>query len=199
MPLVTTLSRENPFEIFHEWLKEAEEKSGMLDPNAMSLATVGPGGKPSVRIVLLKAVNEEGFSFFTNYESRKGFELEAHPHAALCFYWDKLGRQVRVEGPVEKLPRTKSEAYFQLRPRGSQLGAWASKQSREIPSREYLEGKVREAEERYPGEVPCPPYWGGYVLKPELMEFWVGQPSRLHDRYLFVRDGAGWRQSRLSP
>ena len=190
---------ENPYDIFHSWLKEAESGSGMRNPNAMSLATVGSDGKPSLRTVLLKAVNEEGFSFFTNYESRKGRELDGNPHAALCFYWDKLARQVRVEGAVTRLPKEKSEAYFALRPRGSQLGAWASKQSREIPSREFLEEKMREAEARFPDKVPIPPYWGGYLLKPTSIEFWIEQPSRLHDRFLFLREGSGWKKVRLSP
>lgn len=190
----------NPFQQFHDWFKEAELKAGMANPNAMALATVGADGHPSVRMVLLKGVTSDGFLFFTNYESRKGKELEAHPFASLCFHWDNLDRQVRIEGAVERVAPAESDAYFHSRPRASQIGAWASKQSQEISSREELEKRVLDAEGKFRGqEIPRPPHWGGFLLRPERVEFWVGQPSRLHDRFLYVREGNLWKISRLSP
>jgi pyridoxamine 5'-phosphate oxidase len=151
--------------------------------------------------VLLKGFSEEGFVFFTNYESRKGRDLTAHPVAALGFYWDPLNRQIRIEGAVEKISREDSQAYFSSRPRGSQIGAWASAQSHEIDSREELEEKVRAAEERFAATeiVPVPDYWGGYRLTPDTFEFWQGRANRLHDRFVYRREGECWRQSRLAP
>jgi pyridoxamine 5'-phosphate oxidase len=171
-----------------------------IDPNAMALATVDVNGFPSVRTVLLKGVDERGFLFFTNYESRKGRELELNPRAALVFYWRELERQVSIAGTVEKLSREESEKYFHSRPRGSQIGTWASQQSAPIPNREFLEKRFAEAEEKFRGNIPVPPFWGGYVLKPERIEFWQGGASRLHDRFEYVRQADGsWKVQRLSP
>lgn len=192
----------NPFVQFQHWLREAEVESGLEFPNAMSLATVSGDGKPSLRMVLLKGMSEDSFHFFTNYESRKGQELIANPFAALCFYWEKLDRQVRVEGEVKKLSREESQAYFNSRPRGSRLGAWASPQSREIPSRAFLEEKVKESERRFQGQeaVPIPPHWGGFGLFPTRVEFWKAGINRLHDRFAYTRDANGaWKISRLAP
>jgi pyridoxamine 5'-phosphate oxidase len=190
----------SPFQQFSEWMQEAEAQSGMNFPNAMTLATADASGRPSARIVLLKRFSEEGFVFFTNYESRKGRELTQRPEAALCFYWDQISRQVRVEGKVEKLPPTESAAYFHTRPRLSQIGAWASEQSREIPSRDYLEHRVAEVEKRYEGKtVPLPPFWGGFLLRPERFEFWQMRQGRLHDRLVFEPGSRGWRTAVLAP
>ena len=170
------------------------------DLNAMTLATVDAAGKPSTRTVLLKAVDERGFIFFTNYDSRKGRELAENPHAALTFFWSDLERQVCVAGPVAKLPLAESEKYFQSRPRGSRLAAWASNQSEPVPDRAMLEEKWRELERKFPAEVPLPPNWGGFVLRPERIEFWQGRPSRLHDRFSYTRQlDDSWKLERLAP
>jgi pyridoxamine 5'-phosphate oxidase len=170
------------------------------DINAMTLATVDQDGRPSTRTVLLKSVDERGFIFFTNYQSRKGRELAENPNAALTFFWPELERQVCVAGTVTKLPAAESEAYFKSRPRGSQIGAWASNQSEPISDRAVLEAKWRELERKYPAEVPLPPHWGGYVLKPERIEFWQGRPSRLHDRFSYARQPDGsWQIARVAP
>ncbi|HNQ73922.1 MAG TPA: pyridoxamine 5'-phosphate oxidase [Verrucomicrobiota bacterium] len=170
------------------------------DVNAMTLATVGADGHPSSRTVLLKGIDERGFIFFTNYTSRKGTELESNPHAALTFYWPEFERQVCVAGKVSKVSREESEAYFKSRPRDSQLGAWASAQSHEVASRAELEARWEAVARQYPGEVPLPPFWGGFALRVERIEFWQGRPGRLHDRLCYWRlPAGGWRVGRLSP
>jgi pyridoxamine 5'-phosphate oxidase len=170
------------------------------DVNAMVLATVSHQGEPSSRNVLLKGVDARGFIFFTNYDSRKGRELAENPHAALTFYWPDLERQVCVAGIVTRLPVTESQAYFRSRPRDSQLGAWASNQSQIVPDRAALEARWREVAAQFPGDVPLPPNWGGFVLKPDRLEFWQGRPSRLHDRFRYGRQPDGsWQVDRLSP
>ena len=170
------------------------------DVNAMVLATVGQDGRPSARNVLLKGVDQRGFIFFTNYDSRKGRELAENPAAALTFYWPDLERQVCVAGTVSKLPVRESAAYFNSRPRASQLGAWTSNQSSVVPDREALEQKWREVEAKFPGEIPLPPNWGGFVLQPDRLEFWQGRPGRLHDRFRYARQADNsWQLDRLAP
>jgi pyridoxamine 5'-phosphate oxidase len=189
----------DPFRLFDDWYREARE-AGLYLPESMTLATSSPDGAPSARLVLLKGHDERGFVFFTNYESRKAVELETNPRAALVMHWPILQRQVRIEGTVEKTSEQDSSAYFRTRPRGSRIGAWASPQSSVLQDREQLEQRVEEFEARYPGdEVPLPPYWGGYRLRPENIEFWQGRANRLHDRFRFTRAGAGWTVERLAP
>jgi len=188
----------NPFEQFKTWFDDAVNFP-MMEPNAMALSTVSSDGRPSSRIVLLKRYDENGFVFFTNYESRKGRELETNPYASLLFYWDRLERQIRIEGITEKISSEESDDYFQSRPYESRLGAWASKQSEVLPSRFTLIRELAKLLVKYPAKVPLPPFWGGYRLKPDMFEFWQGRPSRLHDRIRYSNRGGLWIIERLYP
>jgi pyridoxamine 5'-phosphate oxidase len=189
----------DPFELFEEWFDLAGG-SRILLPEAMTLATASQDGKPSARMVLFKGLDERGFRFFTNYESRKGRQLEENPHAALVFHWAALQRQIRIEGGVERLTREESEEYFKTRPRGSRIGAWASRQSRVLKTRGELEEAVHEIERRHEGEdVPLPPFWGGFRVVPDHIEFWQGKANRLHDRIRFSKSSDGWKTDRLYP
>lgn len=189
----------NPVGQFTKWFEEALASS-VNEPNAMHLATVDQQNRPNGRIVLLKSCDERGFTFFTNYTSQKGTELIATPFAAITFFWPELERQVRIQGSIEMASAEESDAYFSTRPRGSQLGAWASVQSQVIPDREFLEKREEELEARFAGaDVPRPPHWGGFRLNPEKIEFWQGRASRLHDRIRYVRSDDDWKIERLSP
>ena len=189
----------DPIAQFREWFEHAREE-GIPFPETMTLATASADGAPSARMVLLKGVDDEGFVFFTGYESRKGAELAVNPRAALVFYWQPLGRQVRVEGVVERVAGAESDEYFASRPRGSQLAAWASEQSRPLTSREELEQHYAELEAKHEGrEVPRPDRWGGYRLRPETVEFWQHRDNRLHERIRYTRAREGWVSELLSP
>ena len=200
---------DDPYALFGRWFEDAEA-SGLLLPESMALATTTPAGRPSVRMVLLKGIVPDGLRFFTNYGSRKAEELDDNPHAALCFHWSVLERQVRVEGRVERLSAEDSAAYFATRDRGSRIGAWASAQSRPIADRAALKAQVAEAESRFEGQdVPLPDFWGGYLLVPDRFEFWQGRANRLHDRLEYTprawspdgsgEAGGGWEVTRLQP
>lgn len=188
----------NPILQFEKWFKEAVDAK-VNEPNAMSLSTVSADGKPSSRIVLLRNFDQQGFVFYTNYNSRKGAEIHTNPHAALLFFWPELERQVRIEGVLSKQTAEESNRYFDSRPRESKLGAWTSEQSKPIESRDILDQAYIENSNKYPGEVPRPSFWGGYVLKPTNLEFWQGRASRLHDRILYTQEQNDWRIERLSP
>ncbi|HEX5453360.1 MAG TPA: pyridoxamine 5'-phosphate oxidase [Stellaceae bacterium] len=192
------ITENEPFLPFARWFALAAEREALAE--TMMLATVGPGGRPSVRAVLLKGADARGFVFYTNLESRKAGELAANPHVALAFHWKSLARQVRVEGDAAPVTDQEADAYFATRPRESRIGAWASDQSRPLDSRATLERRFAEAERRYDGrEVPRPADWSGFRIVPQLVEFWQERPHRLHDRIVFTRDGEGWRKQRLFP
>lgn len=189
----------DPITQFRNWFEEAI-KAKVMEPNAMTLSTATADGRPSARIVLVKDITEKGFVFYTNYESRKGKEIAQNPQAALTFFWPELERQVRIEGTLEKVPGQTSDAYFSSRPRASQLGAWSSPQSQEIPNREILEAREKDYEEKFRDqEIPRPPHWGGYELVPDQLEFWQGRQSRLHDRILYIKEANDWVRKRISP
>jgi pyridoxamine 5'-phosphate oxidase len=198
-PLRQEKMQDNPIEQFNRWFQQALEAK-LIDANAMVLSTVSRGNVPSSRTVLLKGTDEKGFRFYTNYESRKGRELVDNPNASLCFRWSELERQVRIQGKAEKMSTEESAEYFKKRPRASQLSAWASAQSREIESRKSLEQYFKEVKERFEGkEVPLPGFWGGFLVKPERIEFWEGRENRLHDRILYIKENDSWKTSRLAP
>ncbi len=189
----------NPFSLFLDWYREAVD-AGVPDPSIMTLATVDGDGNPSARIVLLKSFDEDGFVFYTNYDSRKGMDLAKNPRAALVLHWLKTGRQVRIEGHTKKVSAKESDQYFESRPRGSQLGAWASAQSRVIPSETSLDESLKKWESAFRNQpVPRPPYWGGYRVLPFRMEFWSDRENRMHERWLFEKKGREWVLSRLAP
>jgi pyridoxamine 5'-phosphate oxidase len=189
----------DPVAEFHRWFTQALQAK-VLEPNAMTLATATRDGAPSARIVLLKGYDERGFVFFTDYRSQKGTELEQNPQAALVFFWAELERQVRITGPVSVASREESESYFQTRPRTSRLSTWVSHQSQVIPARKVLDDRAKQMDDRFPGDVPLPPTWGGFRVTPETVEFWQGRASRLHDRLRYLRKkGGGWQLERLSP
>lgn len=192
---------DEPFALFRRWFDDAvRTEQPPVEPNAMTLATVDAEGRPHCRVLLLKGLDERGFTFFSNYESDKGRQLQARPHAAMTFFWPSLERQVRIEGAVERVGEAESNAYFQIRPLGSRIGAWASPQSRPIRDRAELEALLRETESRFLNQAPtCPPHWGGYRLLPERVEFWQGRPSRLHDRLDYRLADGEWRRQRLAP
>jgi pyridoxamine 5'-phosphate oxidase len=189
----------DPIKQFAVWFTAAVE-AAIREVNAMTLATVSPGNRPSARVVLLKGYSHDGFVFYTNYGSEKGRHLAKNAQAALVLHWKELERQIRIEGAVRRNSREESKRYFHSRPLGAQLGAWVSHQSEVIDARRILEARLAEMEERFTGkEIPLPPNWGGYVVQPERMEFWQGRPNRLHDRFRYTREGKGWRLDRLAP
>ena len=192
-------NHDDPFALFAAWMTQAEA-SELNDPNAMTLATVSAAGKPSVRIVLLKGWDKDGFVFYTNTQSRKGLEIAANNAVSLLFHWKSLRRQIRIEGPASPVTSAEADAYYATRPRVSRLGAWASDQSRPLASRDILEQRVVALEAKYPGEdIPRPPHWSGYRVTPERFEFWQDMPFRLHDRTVFTAKGGDWQETKLFP
>lgn len=200
-PLLRENVPENPMELFQSWFYEADAENGIEEANVMSLSTLGLDGYPKTRIVLLKRFTWEGFVFFSNYNSEKGRAIEKNPRVSLNFFWHSLERQIVIKGQAEKLPENLSDGYFDTRPDGSKLGAWASDQSEEIESREALDQKLSEMKKRFLNkEIPRPPHWGGYLVRPESMEFWQGRPNRMHDRIRYVlQEDYDWKISRLQP
>lgn len=197
-PLQRSALVDDPIEQFRNWYERAEREVALA--HAMTLATVDAHGAPDARMVLLKGFGPEAFRFFTNLTSAKARQLETTPRAALVLYWRELDRQVRVRGPVERLPEAASDDYFATRPGDTQIGAWASPQSEPLPDRATLDARVGEVEQRFSGsDIPRPPFWGGYALRPDQIEFWQGQAARLHDRFLYTREADGWRVERLAP
>jgi len=198
-PLTEGSVHRDPIEQYAIWFEEAVDAQ-LLDPYAMSLTTVSADGQPSTRIVYMRGIKSEGFVFYSNYKSDKGRDLTVNNKVALNFFWGELERQIRIEGEVEKISEADSDAYFSKRPRESQIGAWSSSQSEEITDRKQLEAQVLFYTNKFEGmEVPRPPHWGGYVVKPTKVEFWQGRASRLHDRIIYTKNGNGWKQSRISP
>ncbi|MDF0717522.1 pyridoxamine 5'-phosphate oxidase [Muricauda sp. 334s03] len=193
--------KENPLEQFQKWFHETEASDGVDEPNAMTVSTIGLDGFPKSRVVLMKKFTFEGFIFYTNYQSEKGRAIEANPSVCLSFFWPNMERQVIIKGKAEKIAENLSDGYFESRPHGSQLGAVVSDQSEVVPSREYLEGKLKELEQEYEGkEVPRPQYWGGYLVRPISIEFWQGRPNRLHDRIRYsLQEDYDWKIERLAP
>lgn len=190
----------DPFKQFEAWLGEAADHEDILEPIATCLSTVSEEMKPHGRIVYLLGETDRGYEFYTNYNSQKGKDLQANPFASMTFFWDRLERQVRIEGRVEKVSADASDAYFAMRPRGNQLGAWASEQSSEIENEATLEERIRYFDEKFTGiDVPRPEHWGGYELIADVFEFWQGRPSRLHDRFRYTKEGNAWKITRLSP
>ena len=197
--LESTIS-DNPFELFEQWFNETEAEGGSGEVNAMTMATIGLDGFPKSRVVLLKSYNADGFIFYTNFNSEKGKAIDANPHVCLSFFWPSTERQVIIKGLVQKVDTETATEYYHSRPRGSQLGAWASPQSDEISSREVLENNLAEVEQKYEGqEVPKPEHWGGYIVQPVSIEFWQGRENRLHDRIAYEKEDAKWTSKRLAP
>lgn len=197
--LIEDTAPAEPYELFNAWLQDAL-KHQLPEPNAMTLATAGADGGPSARTVLLKGFDAQGFHFFTNYESRKGHEIALNARASAVFLWTQRHHQVSIRGTISKLPRSEAESYFSARPRGHQIGAWVSEQSRVIPGRKWLEQRQLEMEQRFADqEIPCPPHWGGYALIADEIEFWQGRVSRLHDRLRYTKTDSSWSLARLSP
>ncbi|WP_421806277.1 pyridoxamine 5'-phosphate oxidase [Flagellimonas sp.] len=199
--LTETSIRENPMEQFQKWFHEVEASEGVDEPNAMTVSTIGLDGFPKSRVVLMKKFTFEGFIFYTNYQSEKGKAIAANPSVCLSFFWPNMERQVIIKGKAEKIAENLSDGYFESRPKGSQLGAVVSDQSEVVPSREHLEGKLKELEQEYEGkEVPRPDYWGGFLVRPVSIEFWQGRPNRLHDRIRYTLDeDFDWKIERLAP
>lgn len=193
------MSKADPIALFDVWFRDAVE-SEPNNPNAMTLATVSPEGRPSTRMVLLKGHDQQGFVFYTNFDSQKGRELLANPNASLCFHWKSLGKQVRIDGRAAAVSDAEADAYYASRPRGSRIGAWASEQSQPVESRDVLEARVAELTAKFgDGDIPRPPHWSGFRVVPDRIELWTDRPDRLHDRQVFTRDADEWSEQRLQP